>query len=288
MNRSQGDVAKRGESGVVITHERNVVRNAQTGLIDGVEGTDRRLVVAREYRGGTLLPAQQSACAFIAAALRKITRLDADVRLQSSSGHGGLVAGPSFSGARAHAAIDQSNVAVAKAHKVLHGKRSAMKIVVHHDVHPAQAQVAADHCNRHCARGGDNGFRLDSRASQDHTFGSKLEQLLECSLLSRRIAVAGGDQGAITQVGRRSIKAIEHLCEEDVVQVRNNNTNVVGSSLDKTSRDQIRAIAELLRGRHHGGPAGLADRGFAAHDSRHDRLRQSCTGGDVDDGWRSR
>src|ERR1700737_4302207 len=74
----------------------------------------------------------------------------------------------------------------------------------------------------------------------------QLEQLLQRELLRGRVAVAGGDEGPVSLLGRGGVQAVEDFRKEDVVQVRHQHADVVRAPLHQAARYRVGAITELF------------------------------------------
>ena len=163
---------------------------------------------------------------------------------------------------------------------------AAPEVVVDDDVHVGERKVAPYDGDRHRAGRGRDQLRGKTGPGQDDAVRAELEELLQRLRLGVAVAIPGRDQDAIAAGGRGQVEPVQHVGEEEVVEVGDHHPDVEGAALDEASGDGVGPVAKRFGGREHRLPAGGAHGPLTAHHARDQGLGDARSLGHVHDGRR--
>ena len=161
VDRGEPDVVHRGEAGVVVPDEGDVLGHPQPLAAEAVERPGRAEVVGGEDGRRQVVAADEAGDGAHARQLGQVAADDAHVAVEAVTGHRDAVAGAAGCAACAATAVDVDDALVAEAGEVVDRQAGARLLVVVDGVDDRGPQAAADGHERHGPRRG-----LDRGAGQ--------------------------------------------------------------------------------------------------------------------------
>ena len=164
------------------------------------------------------------------------------------------------------------DAAMAEGDTVLDHEKGARGIVVGHTVHRSGAGRTADHDHRGFLARLHHLSALHHGRAEDETVDAKLEKGLDRLVLMLLDAISGVHQHAVAKRARARLDPRDHVREEGIVEIRNQNAHDARSLLNQTLGHRVWAIAEFGHRAQGGGAPFRAHMAVATDDQRHQGL----------------
>ena len=237
------------EKRVVVADDRDVVRNAQTSVLEAVDHRRCGKVVRGEDRRREAPRAENRVRRRKPRKVGVVTSDDADLAHQLRATHRLLVSRPPRRRTRAAPPVDVRDRTMPESNEMLDDEPRAVALVVRDRVDRLRSHAAGDDDDWHRRRRpGDLGGR-QPRANEDRAVDTKLEERVESCLLPARPAARRAEKDAVSRLGRARVDAVHDLGVERVVELVQQHADRLLPATREAPRPRVRAIAELRRRR---------------------------------------
>ena len=158
-------------------------------------------------------------------------------------------------------------------------------LVAHHAIDVLRPGGSRDQDDRNRLAGLVDRLHVEQGPGQNESIRLKLEQRFKGDRLAFGDPDAGVEERPVAPFECLSLDAGDHVCEERVMEVGEQNTEDLGSLLHEASGHRVRPVVELLDGLEHRGAALVAHVRRFLHHERHEGLGDPGSFRHVVDRW---